>query len=474
MSSPIDKVLATLDRARKTRDGWNARCPAHDDRNPSLSVRAGENGTVLLTCHAGCHTDAVVAAMGLQMSDLFPSDLRASGRGNSRTQRNFTRAPGERPEREPRKGESEGSEEPALELVPLAGFMVKRQPDHPHVVAPYYPRRVVSLLGGHGGAGKTTLAVAHAAHVAAGRGWGPFPVVKGRVVFLSFEDEGADIVRTLQDVVVAYGLPPDEVERNLIVYDGTDTETELAIESTEGGAVRLDFTAMMEVVEQVCAGADLVIIDNASDTFGGNENNRRQVKAFIRRLARKLARANDAAVVLLVHINKDAAKGNGKGENYSGNTAWHNGSRSRLALVESEAGIELLHEKARWMSKAEPVRLQRETGGVLVPVSAVELSAAQASAQALIAQADAETVIELLRLSDDIPTAPTGPRTTWHVLALMPEAPPWLREKRNKRRTEAALMLLERSGRIHRVLRKSHSRHEVERWAVGDAVDRAA
>lgn len=46
-------------------------CPAHDDKNPSLSIREGENGKVLLKCFAGCLNTAICAAIGLTMSDLM-------------------------------------------------------------------------------------------------------------------------------------------------------------------------------------------------------------------------------------------------------------------------------------------------------------------------------------------------------------------------------------------------------------------
>lgn len=51
-------------------------CPAHDDNRESLSVGEGDNGTVLLYCHAGCDTKDVVAALGLEMKDLFDRDDR--------------------------------------------------------------------------------------------------------------------------------------------------------------------------------------------------------------------------------------------------------------------------------------------------------------------------------------------------------------------------------------------------------------
>jgi putative DNA primase/helicase len=38
------------------------RCPAHDDRNPSLSVSKA-NGRLLVHCHAGCTQDAVIGEL---------------------------------------------------------------------------------------------------------------------------------------------------------------------------------------------------------------------------------------------------------------------------------------------------------------------------------------------------------------------------------------------------------------------------
>ena len=68
-----------------------------------------------------------------------------------------------------------------------------------------------------------------------------------------------------------------------------------------------------------------------------------------------IAREHDAAVVLLAHIDKAAARNGGQGNSYSGSTAWHNSARSRLALVEDEAtGLELLHEKANFGKKRDP------------------------------------------------------------------------------------------------------------------------
>jgi putative DNA primase/helicase len=69
------RLIAFLDRldgVRRVPSGHMARCPAHDDRQASLSVSEGDDGRILLRCHAGCETEAIVSAVGSRMSDLFP------------------------------------------------------------------------------------------------------------------------------------------------------------------------------------------------------------------------------------------------------------------------------------------------------------------------------------------------------------------------------------------------------------------
>lgn len=66
-------LLERLDRVREKAPGrWTARCPAHDDRSPSLSIREASDGTVLIKCFAGCGAVDVVTAAGLELKDLFP------------------------------------------------------------------------------------------------------------------------------------------------------------------------------------------------------------------------------------------------------------------------------------------------------------------------------------------------------------------------------------------------------------------
>jgi hypothetical protein len=67
-----DGFLSLVQNVRVTPRGWIGRCPAHQDKSPSLSIREEDNGQILLHCFAGCPTDEVCAALGLTLRDLFP------------------------------------------------------------------------------------------------------------------------------------------------------------------------------------------------------------------------------------------------------------------------------------------------------------------------------------------------------------------------------------------------------------------
>ena len=76
-SSPLERVLKALEEAgsevRESGDGYQAQCPAHPDRRPSLSITQAQDGKVLLHCHAGCDQEEVVDELKLTMADLFPN-----------------------------------------------------------------------------------------------------------------------------------------------------------------------------------------------------------------------------------------------------------------------------------------------------------------------------------------------------------------------------------------------------------------
>lgn len=82
----IDALLSSLDAVRETGHGkYFARCPAHDDRSPSLTIKECGDGRVLVHCFAGCETEDVLSAVGLAFADLMPE--RIDGKHSFRAQR---------------------------------------------------------------------------------------------------------------------------------------------------------------------------------------------------------------------------------------------------------------------------------------------------------------------------------------------------------------------------------------------------
>src|SRR2546422_1816018 len=66
-----DDLLSRFDAVRPRGGGrWVSRCPAHDDRSPSLSIAEGDKG-LLLKCWAGCELSAICEAVGITAKDLF-------------------------------------------------------------------------------------------------------------------------------------------------------------------------------------------------------------------------------------------------------------------------------------------------------------------------------------------------------------------------------------------------------------------
>lgn len=69
----IHTIVERLTKPRKVgANTWQACCPAHDDKTPSLRVTIRDSGVILIHCFAGCAPSDILASIGLEMSDLFP------------------------------------------------------------------------------------------------------------------------------------------------------------------------------------------------------------------------------------------------------------------------------------------------------------------------------------------------------------------------------------------------------------------
>lgn len=72
--TPAENLIQRLAKVRGRNGSWTACCPAHDDKGPSLAVRELPDGRVLVHCFAGCETESVLGAVGMDMTDLFPPE----------------------------------------------------------------------------------------------------------------------------------------------------------------------------------------------------------------------------------------------------------------------------------------------------------------------------------------------------------------------------------------------------------------
>lgn len=68
-----EALLSRLSKVKPTgRNRWQACCPAHDDRSPSLVITEADDGHVLVHCFAECSIEEILDAVGLEIHELFP------------------------------------------------------------------------------------------------------------------------------------------------------------------------------------------------------------------------------------------------------------------------------------------------------------------------------------------------------------------------------------------------------------------
>ena len=351
--------------------------------------------------------------------------------------------------------------EPLLTPVDVAGVLTHPSPPPRFVWNGYCPRGVVTLLGAHGGTGKSTIALMLAAAVATGRELFGIATDAAPVVFASFED-GAHIVRhRLAHICQCWGLEPAELA-GLHIVDGTANPELFACEGRGPGDVTPAYAELLALVKQT--GAGLVIVDNASDAYGGDEIQRRQVRAFMRALA-VIAREGDAAVLLLAHVDKGTSRRERSDtEGYSGSTAWHNSARSRIFMSRDDGVLTLAHQKNQFGRMREPLALQWPEGGLPQAASSNPFS------ERLQGRADDERAAALLRLivefegREQYCSPALFARNNVH--ALLKSEPAFLALKLRADDTRRIVNQCQRAGWLEVLDYRSPDRKERQRWAV--------
>lgn len=320
------------------------------------------------------------------------------------------------------------------------------------------PASVVTLFSGHGGTSKSTLSLQAAVCLAMGLPFFGKSTQQVKVLVYSAEDS-SDIVRwRLLTICQRLAVNPSDLAKNLTIKDASEVDPTLFVEKRDEGVVRGTHTpAMQRLVDDVAkTEARVIIIDNSSDVYGADEIKRVQVREFIRMLA-TMAKANKAAVLLLAHVDKQAAKGMSN-EGYSGSTAWNNSVRSRLFIREESKVLVLEHQKSNYGKRAEPLRLVFDRGFVILEEEA------PANSQIAMTQVNAimELITEFYLRGEWVSAAQTSPNNAYKLLSKEATFPKEL----SKTDLWSLLRTAERGGHIQKEGYKDLSRHERQRWRV--------
>lgn len=332
----------------------------------------------------------------------------------------------------------------------------EQPPEVPFVVPGWLPAGVVTLLAAHGGTGKSYLSIYIAICLATGRH--PFDagveIERVRVILYSAED-GALV---LQNRIVRYlqmmGVNRSDLNGWLEVLDATNSDNVLF----EQQGVTHRFAWLRERSHRT--GAQVLIFDNASDGFSGNEIDRAQVRQFMSAL-RQVA----PTVLLLAHVDAASSMADmADAKGYSGSTGWHNSARSRWFMARDKktdeiilaqpkvnyarAGAQVIicwddvHGVFRVMETLQQARKAEDYRGILLGLLAAAIDAGA-----------------------DVRPQPNSPDSAFKVLHLMQGFPPRLTQAEVNREVSAWLT----SHLVKREKFTRANRHQAERLVLTDA-----
>jgi hypothetical protein len=316
--------------------------------------------------------------------------------------------------------------EPAApsDLLPLDWMLLEdAEPEPPRWRVDYWlPERTTTLLSANGGVGKSNLALQLAASIAVGQSWFDLPTRQGKVLVISAEDEGRTVHFRMRNIAESMGIGLRDLHNRVTVYDLTAADCVL----WRDGAATDRMAWLAETVTR--HGADVVVLDNASDVFADNENDRACVRGFMRVL-NLIAQRTGAAILLLAHVDKASVRGAAGQESastYSGSTAWNNSARSRWAMVRvNNREVALRHEKSNLGPLQEPVALEFDPQAKVF--RRFGLAVANVTAATVLRNRQREVVLKLIAASNargvPVPVNPATGRNAYSVLCKEPDFP---------------------------------------------------
>jgi RecA-family ATPase len=240
-----------------------------------------------------------------------------------------------------------------------------RPPARQWLVRDRIPLRQPTLFAGKGGGGKTITALQLCVATALDQDWLGMPAAPGHAIFIGAEDEADEFHRIVAAIADHYQVGTEALAHRLHVSSLAGRDAALA-EHTRGGTKPTPL--FDDLFEMACdIRPKVIVLDTASDVFGGDENDRTQVTAFVG-LLRRLAIASNAAVIITAHPSQH---GLSSGSGLSGSTAWHAKVRSQLYLKQAERGTgrELQFLKNNYGPTADSIQLTWRNG-VFIPGNA--------------------------------------------------------------------------------------------------------
>ncbi|MEY4441051.1 MAG: hypothetical protein RL442_51, partial [Pseudomonadota bacterium] len=222
----------------------------------------------------------------------------------------------------------------------------------------WLPEGTVTLLSANGGVGKSNLSLQLGVALAHGMSLFDIQAKPSKVLILSGEDEARTVHFRVANICADLGVEMSTLADRLVVYDLTQADCVLWKDGTV--TERMQWLADTTVRLK----AEVLIIDNASDVFADNENDRTAVRGFMRSL-NLIAHVTRAAVLLLAHVDKASVRGGAgldSNTTFSGSTAWNNSARSRWAMVRDADTVVLRHEKCNLGPLQEEMRLEFDSG----------------------------------------------------------------------------------------------------------------
>jgi hypothetical protein len=338
--------------------------------------------------------------------------------------------------------------------------LAKTDPTAPRfIVDDWLPCGYATLLAGHGGVGKSGIALYLAVCIALGRAFFGLPTQQRRVLYLSCEDRSGVLHWRLARICRHLGIALADLQGHLDILDLVGHETVLWERDPRTGLTRSAAYGYLRgrMTEHQ---TELLMVDGISDTYGGNENARSEVKRYVNALV-ALIPQDTGAVLLIGHIAKPAASGVTTSEGYSGSTGWHNSVRARWYLypetTQTEDGdtgrtgdLLLDLQKSNLGRTDQSLRFHWDDAAHLFVGEVV--GGLTNFDRRLRDQDEQDGILDAFRgCAEDgvyVPAATTGRRTAFHVLSTQKSFPDTLQGKANVRRFWRQIEVLRRMQKI--------------------------